>query len=77
MGCNCGKNKKKQTMPAGFKGGAKQAPKPQGTQSAPAQGRSQSFELRTPQGSTAFYGSKLEAQAARLRAGGGTIYPVR
>lgn len=37
---------------------------------APLQGRTQSFALRTSDGRTQSFGSRLEAQAARLRTGG-------
>ncbi len=61
MGCNCRKT-----------------PRPFGT---PAKASSTSEEptkyvLRTRLGQTA-YGSKLEAEAAKRRAGGGTIIEVR
>lgn len=39
-------------------------------------GTQQSFALKTSDGSTQRFSSRLEAQAARVRAGGGTITPL-
>lgn len=39
-------------------------------------GRTQSFTLEARDGSTQTFGSRLEAQAARVRTGGGTVKPV-
>lgn len=68
MGCNCGKP----TPPTGAK------PKP-GSDQTPAgglAGQTQSFTLITSNGKTQkFQGSMLEAQAAIVRAGGGSIRP--
>lgn len=62
MGCNC-----------------KKAPRPFGPSSVKAAKESaepSKFVLRTRLGQTA-YGSRLEAEAAKRRAGGGTIIEVR
>lgn len=68
MACNCSKNR---TSPTGS--GARQASQQQ-TQREGAQ-RS-AFELRTTDGKTSTHGSRLEASAARARAGGGDIRPI-
>lgn len=80
MGCNCGKNRRR---PLG-KGGAAERDKAEGRKPADnsqagirsrtnstSTGRRQSFALRTTDGRTAFFGSRLEAEAARVRTGGG------
>ena len=62
MGCNCRK-----------------APRPFGPSTAKASkepSEPSKFVLRTRLGQTA-YGSRLEAEAAKRRAGGGTIIEVR
>lgn len=46
--------------------------KPTGMGTKPAP-RTQKFILQTKDGKTQSFGSQLEAQAARIRAGGGTI----
>lgn len=71
MGCNCGK----MTVPAGFG-----RPVPSTDAPGPAtddgddsgKGR-QRFTLRTSSGRTQVFASRLEAEAARVRAGGGSI----
>lgn len=40
----------------------------------PARQPSQSFTLRTSDGRTQKFGSRLEAEAAKVRAGGGSIH---
>lgn len=72
MGCSCGKKKGSQTLPAGF---GKQAPVEELVPKK-GSGAKQKFTLQTSSGKTAQFGSKLEAQAARVRAGGGTIHPL-
>lgn len=52
-GCGCG----------GAKGSSK------GTKREPQQGQEQAFRLTLPDGSTSVYGSRLEADAARVRSG--------
>lgn len=59
MGCNCGKNKK--TRPFGM-----------GATTTTTTKREESYVLRTSTGTQTF-GSKLEAEAAKRRAGGGSI----
>ena len=72
MGCNC--NKKVQ--PTGF---AVPSTATQDAQRAAAEAAAiqanttQSFTLRTSDGRTQSFGSRLEANAAMIRAGGGTI----
>ena len=59
MGCNCGKNKK----PLGTKAPTP-PPDPKGSTKT-----TQTFALDTPDGATQTFGSRLEAEAARVRAG--------
>lgn len=54
MGCGCGKRSTKDST-------SKQEPKPQGASAA--------FRLTLPNGESLVYGSRLEAEAARVRAG--------
>lgn len=62
MGCNCGKNKTRPFSPASM------------TQQSTAEPTK--FVLRTRLGQTSF-NSRLEAEAAKRRAGGGQIIEVR
>ncbi len=63
--CNCGKPK-----PGPLR------PKPQGVPAGGLAGQTQSFTLQFTSGKTqSFQGSLLEAQAAVVRAGGGSIIP--
>ena len=71
MGCNCGKTKRPAGMRKGNKKDTPNYPVP-----AKATGQRQSFRLTTTDGKTQTFGSRLEASAARVRAGGGTIRPV-
>lgn len=80
MACNCGKNRKtRQTpTPTGSRkipDGPTQAPQPSSKANSSVTKAAQSFELRTTTGKTSTFGSRLEARAARKRAGGGTITP--
>lgn len=76
--CNC--NKGAQT-PAGQQPAPAQPSGPtaesQAAATANARGVTQSFALQTSTGQRLVYGSRLEAEAARVRAGGGTIVPQR
>ncbi len=54
MGCNCGKGKK-----SGTKRG--------GGHSSQDEGQTQTFRLEMPNGQSFVYGSRLEAEAARVR----------
>lgn len=86
MGCNCSKNK---AQPTGFArpstatqdatraAAGIQTPQPQasGTDTS-TKGATESFTLQDRNGRTQSFGSKLEANAARVRAGGGTIRPA-
>ena len=87
MGCNCGKNRGRSAFPppaglgapkraaaaqpAGLLDPAKTGPRPVRRE---YRGR-QAFTLRTPDGATLDFGSRLEAVAAQRRAGGGTVTP--
>ena len=75
MGCNCGKSSASQVRQT-----QGQAPKPQPRSNTPAavtvakplKGVTQAFTL-TVHGRTQSFGSRLEAEAARVRAGGGVV----
>lgn len=69
MGCNCGKNK---TAPAAAQRPAAATPaKPQvAAPPRPMKGVTQAFVLTTHSGRTQSFGSRLEAEAALVRAGG-------
>jgi len=69
--CNCGKNRVKPLGPSKAQK-ASGTPK-KGNPVQPAKGRTQSFTLQARDGSTTVYGSRLEAEAARVRRGGGSI----
>jgi hypothetical protein len=73
MTCGCQKNR---VPPAGAS-----APDPSGRSTQgigqPVELPGQKFELTTHSGGTETFGSRLEANAARVRAGGGSIRPVR
>lgn len=73
MACGCNKNS---TPPAGA---ARPDPSGNSTQGIPqpVQRVTQQYELTTHNGSKESFGSRLEANAARVRAGGGSIRPVR
>lgn len=86
MGCNCGKNK----PPAGATNrnqpeqggghGAKVTPAsaaPAGVSTPVQPAAQQSFAVTTTDGRTSTWGSKLEADAERVRRGGGSVRPVR
>lgn len=67
MGCNCGGNKPRPPRPA--------APAP--APSKPMQGQTQTFALDLSTGQRFTFGSRLEAEAANVRAGyTGTITPL-
>lgn len=68
MACNCGKKRK--TRPFGPSSTDGKSGTTSDTSSG--KGRSDSFVLRTSTGTQTF-GSELEAQAAKRRAGGGSI----
>lgn len=69
MGCNCSKNRR---QPLGTT--AQTEPRTAGqVQEQEAQSRTQTFVLTTNDGRTQTFGSRLEASAARVRQGGGTI----
>ena len=87
MACNCGKNR----QPTGYgqvrepssaeseredRSRANAHANANRTQPTPPTGMTQSFQLQARDGSTQSFGSKLEADAARIRAGGGTIRAV-
>ena len=85
--CNCGKGRGRgafpppaglgapkraaATQPAGLLDPAKTGPRPVRRE---YRGR-QTFTLRTPDGATLNFGSRLEAEAARARRGDGTVTP--
>lgn len=72
MGCNCGGRRPTGwgTVPA-----AQQAKDADAIVKAQAQKKaSEEFVLRTTSGRTSVYGSRLEAEAARIRSGGGSIH---
>jgi hypothetical protein len=68
MGCNCGKNKRQPTG-AATTAAAPPTPPPAPTP-PPTTGRTQRFTLTSGSGRTQSFGSKLEADAARVRSGG-------
>lgn len=68
MGCGC----RKKTAPLGPSKKTETASK-KGNPVKPAKGRTQSFTLQARDGSLTVYGSRLEAEAARVRKGGGTV----
>lgn len=70
MGCGC--NKKTRPLGPSKSQKASAAPK-KGNPVKPAKGRTQSFTLQARDGSRTVYGSRLEAEAARVRKGGGTV----
>lgn len=87
MGCGCGKSATPPTgstppesqvaaaTPAGSISAASKAPAGSSTpRETPTQ---QSFALTTRDGKTQTFGSKLEADAERVRRGGGSVRPVR
>lgn len=68
MGCNCGSSRR----PSGM-GTRKPAPAP-----APSDGKRASFQLILSSGESFTYGSRLEAEAARIRSGGtGRVVPPK
>lgn len=71
MGCNC----KDRTKPLGPNKTVTPAATTRKMKSAtpPPLGKKQSFTLETRDGKTQTFGSRLESEAARVRAGGGTI----
>ena len=80
MGCGCGKK-----TPVGVRKGAaipasaskvesKSVPN---TRPKKASGTTQQFALERTDGKTQIFGSRLEAEAARVRAGGGTVRRIR
>lgn len=69
MACAC--SKKGNTPVTGFGRGGREAQKAQREGA-----KTQRVELTDPKGQTTIHGSRLEASAARVRAGGGTIRPV-
>ena len=80
MGCGCGKK-----TPVGVRKGAaviasRKADEPKeavSTRPKKASGTTQQFALERVDGRTQFFGSRLEAEAAKVRAGGGTVRRVR
>ncbi len=90
MACNCGKNRSQPTgygqarsdnpAPANQQDEARSraaATANANRVGSPAPtGMTQSFQLQARDGSTQSFGSKLEADAARIRAGGGEIRAV-
>lgn len=62
MSCNC---KNKRRSPAG--------PKDERKDNSSSTGKKQTFELRNRDGSTQTFQRKLDAEAARVRNGGGSI----
>jgi hypothetical protein len=70
LGCNCGKNRR---QPTGSTAAAAPPTPPPAPPPPPPTGRTQRFTLTFTSGKTATYGSKLEADAARARSGGGSI----
>lgn len=68
--CSCSKNRR--TAPTGSTGAGI---RPQATSTAPVVAAATGYTLRDPKGVETVHGSKLEASAARVRAGGGTIIP--
>jgi hypothetical protein len=90
MGCGCGS--RAQATGFGASQATQQSVQPEPTSDwqdprlvpangvmAPAgagSGATQSFTLQTADGRTQTFGSRLEAQAERVRAGGGTIQPA-
>jgi hypothetical protein len=87
-GCNCGKNRQPtgygqvRQVPADNNTDREERSRQAATANAnrtgsPAPlGMTQNFTLQTRDGGTQSFGSKLEADAARIRAGGGEIRPV-
>ena len=89
MPCNCGKNKRTAPTGMGARQPSGQQPaaaprpvaampkqaQPQRRPSAPTRstGQTQTFALELTSGQTQTYGSRLEAEAARARAGSGII----
>lgn len=82
MGCNCGKN----TPPAGSQPPEQQAATAPVSEAARAKAgvsvpatpvQQQSFAFTGRNGKTQTFGSKLEADAERVRSGGGSVRPVR
>lgn len=72
--CNCGGK----TRPMGSKS-AQNRPAPATTNKTtqpPAKGQTQSFVFTSPDNQNHKYGSRLEAEAARARMGGGSVKPV-
>lgn len=70
MGCNC----RKSPPPLGMKRTQQtQDDKKKMPVMERSKGRTQSFTLTRVDGTTATFGSRLEAEAARRRAGGGTV----
>lgn len=69
MGCNCGKT----TVPAGFGRPVPSTDAPGPATDDDAGKSRQRFTLRTSSGRTQVFASRLEAEAARVRAGGGSI----
>lgn len=83
MGCNCSKNR---AQPTGFMGTQRQdaqraaANQPQQAPKPPApatntDGATQQFVLTDRSGKTQSFSRRLDAEAAKVRAGGGTIKP--
>lgn len=84
MGCACSKNKR----PTGFTAPAGSGARPGGSTAESANARNgearrvntqpsgptQSFTLKTNDGRTMTFGSKLEAEAAKIRSGGGQVF---
>lgn len=67
--CNCSKNRTAQATGFARPGREAQAAQRDGA-------KAQSIEFTAPSGEKKVVGSRLEASAARVRAGGGTIRPL-
>lgn len=78
MACNCGKNQQRPNGATGKSATAKsqQQIQREGAKAQAQNSKTQSFELKTRDGRTQSFSRRLDADAARVRAGGGTIRPV-
>lgn len=79
MACNCGSKAKSMAAKSAGTGSPTPAPDPArptgSTASGASKGSTQSFTL-TASGRTQSFGSRLEAEAARVRLGNGVIAPA-
>lgn len=74
MGCNCGKNRVKPIGSSGTSSTSKQRTVQMPTLEKP-KGTTQSYTL-TRNGTVQTFGSRLEAESARVRGGGGIVRPT-